>query len=92
MFGRTTLASVMLGAALLLGNALPSLADERSECKERVRKAEQNLQREIDRHGEYGKNVEKRRQELERARQDCRKYEQNPGFENNQPREFEPHH
>ena len=74
MFLRTSMTAGLLGGALLLGSALPSVADARSDCEKRVRKAEHNLQHEIDRHGEHGKNVDKRRRELERERQNCRMY------------------
>ncbi len=78
MFGKTTVA-VVLGGALLVTGALPAMADARKDCEKRIRKAEQNLQREIERHGERGKNVEKRRRELERQRENCRMYERDHG-------------
>jgi hypothetical protein len=74
MFGKTTVVAV-LGGALLVAGALPAVADARKDCEKRIRKAEQNLQREIERHGEHGKDVEKRRRELERQRENCRMYE-----------------
>ena len=73
MLGKTTVAAV-LGGVLLIGAALPVMADERRDCEKRVHKAEQNLQHEIDRHGEHGKNVERRRRELEQQRESCRMY------------------
>ena len=76
MSGKTTVAAV-LGGILMIGGALPLRADERSDCEKRVHKAEQNLQHEIDRHGEHGKNVDKRRAELDRARADCHMRETN---------------
>jgi len=75
MFRKTSIVAAVLGGVLLMGGALPSLADAQRDCEKRVRTAEQNLQHEIDRHGERGKDVERRKQELERERQNCRKYE-----------------
>ena len=75
MFRKTTAVAAVLGMAFLIGGALPSIADARSECKERIRKAEYNLKREIERNGERGKEVDRRRRELERERQRCRMYE-----------------
>jgi hypothetical protein len=75
MFRKTSIVATVLGGVLVIGGAVPSLADARSNCEKRVRNAEQNLQHEIDRHGEHGKNVETRRQQLERERQNCRMYD-----------------
>jgi hypothetical protein len=76
MFRKNTIVAVALGGVLLIGGALPSLADERSDCEQRVREAEYNLQLEIDRHGEQGRDVDERRQYLERERQNCLAYDQ----------------
>jgi hypothetical protein len=75
MFRKTAILAAMLGGALLIGGALPSVADARSECARRVREAERNLQREIERHGEHGRDVERLRREFERQRHECRMYE-----------------
>jgi hypothetical protein len=71
MYGKTILAT-LVGATLLVGGALPSIADD---CEKRVRKAEQNLRREIDRHGEHGKDVGRFKRDLERERENCRRVE-----------------
>ena len=75
MIRKTNLVATVLGGALLFGCALPSLADARSNCEKRVHRAEQNLQHEIDRHGEHGRGVEERRQQVERERQNCSMYD-----------------
>ena len=75
MFRKTPIVAAVLGGVLLIGGAVPSMSDARNDCEKRVRNAEQNLQHEIDRHGERGKNVERRRQQLERERQNCRMYD-----------------
>jgi hypothetical protein len=75
MFVKTTVAAV-LGGALLIGGALPAMADWRSDCENRIRRDEDNLRRDIAAHGEHGKNVEKRREVLERDRQNCRMVEE----------------
>ena len=75
MIRKTTLVATVLGGALLFGGALPSFADARRDCEKRVRRAEQNLQHEIDRHGEHGRSVERYRQRVERERQNCSMYD-----------------
>ncbi len=79
MSAKTAIVSGMLVAGLLIGGALPSLADARSDCRERIRRAETNLKKEIERHGERGKDVEKRKRELQRERERCRAYESERG-------------
>ena len=74
MFRKNTVVAAMLGGALLIGGALPSLADSRHDCEKRIRKAEDNLQREMQRHGERSREAERRRHDLERERQNCRMY------------------
>ena len=70
--GKTTLLAAVFGAFLLVGGVAPTLAGDRDhECRERIHKAEAKLRREIDRHGEHSRQAEKRRHELERARERC---------------------
>jgi hypothetical protein len=89
MIRKSTIVATVLGGALLIGSALPALADARSDCEKRVRKAEQNLQHEIDRHGEHGRNVEKRRQQVERERQNCNMNDRNHDRHDNDHHENE---
>ena len=71
-WGKTTLLAALFGAFLLLGSVGPARAgDLDHECRERIHKAEAKLQREIDRHGEHSRQAEKRRHELEEARERC---------------------
>ena len=70
--GKITLLAVVFGAFLLVGGVAPTLAGDRDhECRERIRKAELKLRREIERHGEHSRQAEKRRHELERERERC---------------------
>jgi len=41
------------------------------DCAKRIHRAERNLQREIDRHGEHSPEAERKRHELEEVRRDC---------------------
>ena len=61
-------AAVMAGIFLVSSAGL-ALADER--CEERVHKAERNLEREVQKHGEHSRQAEKRRHELDEAREKC---------------------
>ena len=70
--GKTILLATVFGAFLLVGAAAPTLARDRDDkCRERIHKAEMKLRREIERHGEHSRQAEKRRYELERARESC---------------------
>ena len=73
---RKTATVVLLGASLLLGGSVIVQAqgppDRRYHCERRIRQAEINLQRAIERHGERSRQAEKRRRELEEVRARCR--------------------
>jgi hypothetical protein len=70
------LIAVLLGGFLLAGTATPSVA---ASCEDRVRKAQENLQRERDRHGEHSKQAEAARRNLEKEQKNC------PGSEHPTP-------
>ena len=68
----TTLLVAVFGAFLLIGGVAPTLAGDRDQaCRERIHQAEVNLGRAVDRHGEHSQQAQKRRHELERARERC---------------------
>jgi hypothetical protein len=70
---RKSLVAAMLGAFLLAGGVVPSQAREHHDkCEQRVRKAEENLQKAVRKHGERSRQAEKRRRELEQERAKCR--------------------
>ena len=68
---KTTLTSLLLGSCLF-GGVVSLQADHRSDCEKHIQKAEDNLYKEIRKHGEYSRQAENRRQELEQARHGCR--------------------
>lgn len=70
MFGKTML-SAMLGASLLAGVATPARADRDDKCRHDIRKAEQNLEKAIRKHGERSRQAEQRRRQLEEVRERC---------------------
>ena len=62
-----------LGVLLLAGGvARTQASDNDRQCEQRIHKAEENLRKEIDRHGEHSRQAEKRRHELEEAKRSCR--------------------
>ena len=80
----TALLAAVFGAFLLvgcgahygrrpgLGGGPPTRAGDRDyECRERIRKAEAKLRREIDRHGEHSRQAQKRRYQLDRELERC---------------------
>lgn len=70
--GKTTLLAAVFGAFLLVGSVAPTVAGDRNDkCRERIQKAEAKLRHEIERHGEQSRQAQKRRYELERARERC---------------------
>ncbi|HYL12578.1 MAG TPA: hypothetical protein VEV41_06065 [Terriglobales bacterium] len=71
MFGKTTLCA-MLGASLLAGAAIPAAhADRDDKCRRDIRKAEENLEKAIRKHGERSKRADQRRHQLEEIRERC---------------------
>jgi len=61
-----------LGALLLAGGAARTQArDNDRQCNQRIHKAEENLRKAVDRHGEQSRQAEKRRHELEEAQRSC---------------------
>ncbi len=46
--------------------------DRDDKCAQRVHKAQEKLEKDVRRHGEHSRQAEKRRRELERAREGCR--------------------
>ena len=59
--------------SLFLAGAVPvqALARDGHRCEKQIRKAEDNLQRAIRKHGERSRQAERRRHELEEARERC---------------------
>jgi len=61
-----------LGVLLLAGGVGHTQAsDNDRQCNQRIHKAEENLRKAVDRHGEQSRQAEKRRHELEEARRSC---------------------
>jgi hypothetical protein len=66
--------SILLVAALgavLLAGGVPRTQAADTECHERIRRAEEKLQKAVDRHGEHSNQAEKCRRELEEAKNSC---------------------
>jgi hypothetical protein len=62
-----------LGLSLLMGSALPAFARDRDDnCRARIQKAERNLVKAERKHGARSRQAEQRREQLERARANCR--------------------
>jgi hypothetical protein len=68
---RTAAMAIVL-SGLLLGSALPARADRHEECESRIHKAEWNLRRAVERHGEGSPQADFRRHQLEEIREHCR--------------------
>jgi ribulose kinase len=71
MFGKTMLCA-MLGASLLAGVATPARADRDDKCRNDIRRAEQNLEKAVRKHGEHSEQAEQRRRQLEEVRERCK--------------------
>ncbi len=70
--GKASLLAAVLSAFLLFCGATPAQAhDGDGNCARRIHRAEEKLEREIYRHGPYSRQAEKRRHELEEARERC---------------------
>jgi hypothetical protein len=71
---RKTLMSLLLGGCLF-GGVISLQADHRSDCEKRIQKAEDNLHKEIRKHGEHSRQALDRRRELDQARDRCRDFD-----------------
>ena len=71
---KTRFVAVALGGLLLTGSGVPLTAAD--NCEKRVRKAEQKLKKEINRHGEQSRQAEQARRNLVKERSNCRNNEQ----------------
>ncbi len=75
-FSKNGLAATLLAASLLAGSSLPAQSQRSYQrhyrCEQRIRQAEANLQRAIQRYGEHSRQAERRRRQLEELRARCR--------------------
>jgi ribulose kinase len=85
MFGKTMLCA-MLGASLLAGVATPARADRDDKCRNDIRKAEQNLEKAVRKHGEHSEQAEQRRRQLEQVRDRCKPPEREHDHDHDQDR------
>jgi hypothetical protein len=61
-----------LAVGLVAGGIAPmKAADRPSDCDRRIQKAEENLRKAVDRHGEHSEQAEQRRRQLEEVRRSC---------------------
>ncbi len=61
-----------LAVMLLAGGVASTQASGNDRhCEQRIHKAEENLRKAVDRHGEHSGQAEKRRHELEEAKRSC---------------------
>jgi hypothetical protein len=71
--GKALIAAVVVMG--FLAGSVPALArnhDRDRRCEQRIRKAEINLQNAIRKHGDRSRQADRRRHELEEARERCR--------------------
>jgi len=68
---RPAFLGAVLSASLLVGTAIPANADQDDRCRRDVHKAEQNLEKAIQKHGEHSRQAEDRRHQLEELRERC---------------------
>ena len=71
---KTALILLLLGGCLF-GGVVSLPADQRSDCDKRIRKAEDNLHKEIRKRGEHSRQAENRRRDLDQARDRCRGFD-----------------
>jgi hypothetical protein len=69
MFHKAGIAAVLLAGFLMVGSLVPAQA--RDHCEKRIRKAEDNLRKEVGKHGEHSTQAMYRRRLLEEARERC---------------------
>lgn len=75
-FRTTTVLAAALGGMFLLGSGGVRGADrekDRQKCEQRIHKAEENLRKQIDRHGARSGQAEIARRNLDEQREKCRR-------------------
>jgi hypothetical protein len=90
-FVRRMSAVALVLSALLLGGAVPVRADRHDDCRRDIHRAEWNLRRAIDRHGEGSRQAEFRRHQLHEIRERCRDYDHERREERREHEEHEEH-
>ncbi len=63
----------LLACSLLAGSAMAYDRDE-GRCEQRIDKAQRNLRHAVRKHGARSRQAQKRREQLERVRQQCGMY------------------
>ena len=73
MFKKNTTWLALFMALCFLMGTIPARALDRDDhrCEERIHKAEANLEKAIHKHGEHSRQAEKKRHDLEEARERC---------------------
>ena len=89
VFGKTMLFAALV-AYLLAGVATPARAERDDACRRQIRKAEQNLEKAVRKHGEQNRQAEQRRRQLEEIRECCRTGDHDCDRDQQLPRNFPP--
>lgn len=63
--------AAVLAAFFLVASAVPLRALDDEKCERQIHKAEANLKKAIDRHGEHSRQAEAKRHDLEEVRERC---------------------
>lgn len=71
MMQRLRLLALVLAVTFMAGTAVQLRAVDDDYCRHQIEKAERNLKKAIDRHGEHSPQADKRRHELEETREHC---------------------
>lgn len=72
MMQRLRLLALVLAVTFMAGTAVKLKAQDRDDyCHRQIEKAERNLRKAVERHGEHSPQAEKRRHELEETREHC---------------------
>lgn len=73
MKGKWGVLSAILAVLFFVGTAVPVRAVDRDDdkCQHQVEKAQRNLDKAVAKHGEHSEQAEKRRHQLEEARERC---------------------
>lgn len=63
--------AAVLAVFFLMSTAVPLRALDDDKCDRDIHKAEANLKKAVDRHGEHSKQAEEKRHQLEEVRERC---------------------
>ena len=71
IFGKAMLCATLLGASSLAGAPTPARAHRDGHCRKELQKAEYNLRKAVQKHGDHSRQAEQQRRHVRGVRKRC---------------------